>query len=266
MDVAQLWQGGVKDEGGVLDQAPCLPRTCRRGSWAPAGRPGCRRAPHQLGRQPRGSGRRGRCGPRPCRGRSSGAPRRRRRGPGVRGFRRSEEAGPRVATILVWRDMVVSLFLYVDALFGRWARRVLREWRSRARSCLRGTPGRRRRRWRCSPRRRAMWNLAIAARVSPPPAIEKASEWAMAEAIILVPPANCGSSNTPTGPFQTMVPALAMISESLAAVFGPTSRMRSLAPPRHRRCGWHGPARRLRRRRRRRPAAAPRRRVPSSCP
>jgi len=49
----------------------------------------------------------------------------------------------------------------------------------------------------------------------------------MAEASILVPPANCGSSKTPTGPFQTMVPALAMISESLAAVFGPTSRMRS---------------------------------------
>ncbi|MPN36840.1 hypothetical protein SDC9_184352 [bioreactor metagenome] len=51
----------------------------------------------------------------------------------------------------------------------------------------------------------------------------------MAEASILVPPANCGSSNTPTGPFQTMVPALATISASLTALFGPTSRMRSWA-------------------------------------
>ena len=71
--------------------------------------------------------------------------------------------------------------------------------------------------------------LAMAARVSPPPAMEKASEWAMAEAIILVPPANWGSSNTPTGPFQTMVPALAMISPRRAALFGPMSRMRSWA-------------------------------------
>src|SRR5574337_2150833 len=75
-----------------------------------------------------------------------------------------------------------------------------------------------------------MWNLAMAARVSPPPAMEKASEWAMAEAIILVPPANWGSSNTPTGPFQTMVPAWAMISASLAEDLGPMSRMRSWGP------------------------------------
>ncbi len=50
-------------------------------------------------------------------------------------------------------------------------------------------------------------NFAIAARVSPPPAIEKAFEAATASATARVPLANASNSKTPTGPFQTMVPA-----------------------------------------------------------
>ena len=47
----------------------------------------------------------------------------------------------------------------------------------------------------------------MAARVSPPPAIENAGERAMACASARVPAANGSCSNTPTGPFQTTVPA-----------------------------------------------------------
>ncbi len=50
-------------------------------------------------------------------------------------------------------------------------------------------------------------NRLIAASVSPPPAIEKALELAMASPRALVPQANASISNTPTGPFQTIVPA-----------------------------------------------------------
>ena len=55
--------------------------------------------------------------------------------------------------------------------------------------------------------RSATPNLAIAASVSPPPAIENAFDRAMASASARVPAANASNSNTPTGPFQTIVPA-----------------------------------------------------------
>ncbi len=58
--------------------------------------------------------------------------------------------------------------------------------------------------------RSAMPNLLMAAIVSPPPAIENASEAAIASASARVPLAKASISNTPTGPFQTMVPALAI--------------------------------------------------------
>ena len=51
-------------------------------------------------------------------------------------------------------------------------------------------------------------NCSIAASVSPPPAIENALLAAMASATRRVPAANSGFSNTPSGPFQTIVPAL----------------------------------------------------------
>ena len=49
--------------------------------------------------------------------------------------------------------------------------------------------------------------FSMAASVSPPPASEKALLRAMAWAIVRVPSPNWSNSNTPTGPFQTMVPA-----------------------------------------------------------
>ena len=67
----------------------------------------------------------------------------------------------------------------------------------------------------------------MAARVSPPPAIEKPLEAAMARARVSVPLAKASNSNTPTGPFQTMVPADFSCSASLAAVLGPMSRIMS---------------------------------------
>src|SRR5471030_3139066 len=69
--------------------------------------------------------------------------------------------------------------------------------------------------------------FAIAASVSPPPAIEKALELAMASASVLVPSPNWSNSNTPTGPFQTMVPAAAICAARMCAVFGPMSRIMS---------------------------------------
>src|SRR6185437_14434610 len=54
--------------------------------------------------------------------------------------------------------------------------------------------------------------LSTAARVSPPPAIENALDAAMARASVSVPLPNASNSNTPTGPFHTTVPALAIIS------------------------------------------------------
>jgi hypothetical protein len=52
----------------------------------------------------------------------------------------------------------------------------------------------------------------MAASVSPPPAIENASLAAIASATRSVPAANSGFSNTPSGPFQTIVPALWRLS------------------------------------------------------
>src|SRR5690606_493026 len=53
---------------------------------------------------------------------------------------------------------------------------------------------------------------STAARPSPPPATESASDAAMARASTSVPFANASNSNTPTGPFQTTVPALPAIA------------------------------------------------------
>ena len=69
--------------------------------------------------------------------------------------------------------------------------------------------------------------LAIAASVSPPPAIENALDWAIARAIARVPCSKAANSNTPTGPFQTMVPADWSCMASRAAVSGPMSKIRS---------------------------------------
>ncbi len=69
--------------------------------------------------------------------------------------------------------------------------------------------------------------LAMAARVSPPPAMLKASDAAMARAMVSVPCEKASNSNTPTGPFQTMVPAALSWAANWAAVSGPMSRIRS---------------------------------------
>ena len=61
--------------------------------------------------------------------------------------------------------------------------------------------------------------------VSPPPAREKPGAAAMARARVSVPPPNWSNSKTPTGPFQTMVPAWAMIAASSAAEAGPMSKI-----------------------------------------
>ena len=71
--------------------------------------------------------------------------------------------------------------------------------------------------------------LAIAARVSPPPAMLKAGDLAMARAMVSVPCENASNSKTPGGPFQTMVPARSSCAASAAAVCGPMSRIRSSA-------------------------------------
>lgn len=69
----------------------------------------------------------------------------------------------------------------------------------------------------------------MAAMVSPPPAIEKASDSATARASTRVPAANVLNSNTPTGPFHTMVPAVCKVWASATALSGPMSRIRSSA-------------------------------------
>jgi hypothetical protein len=51
--------------------------------------------------------------------------------------------------------------------------------------------------------------LAIAASVSPPPAMENALDAAIDSAIARVPLPKASNSKTPTGPFQTIVPAAA---------------------------------------------------------
>ena len=67
----------------------------------------------------------------------------------------------------------------------------------------------------------------MAATVSPPPAIEKAALDAIARAMPSVPFEKASNSNTPTGPFQTMVPASFSWAASRWVVSGPMSRMRS---------------------------------------
>ena len=61
-------------------------------------------------------------------------------------------------------------------------------------------------------------NQAIAANVSPPPARLYAGDAAIARAIVSVPCAKASNSNTPTGPFQTIVPADFRMSASDAAL------------------------------------------------
>ena len=67
----------------------------------------------------------------------------------------------------------------------------------------------------------------MAANVSPPPAMLKAELAPIAMANVLVPFSNAANSNTPTGPFHTMVPAAFSCSANMAAVAGPMSRIRS---------------------------------------
>ena len=67
----------------------------------------------------------------------------------------------------------------------------------------------------------------MAAKVSPPPAMLKAVDSAMACAMTRVPFSNAANSNTPTGPFHTMVPAALSCVASLAAVSGPMSKIKS---------------------------------------
>src|SRR5882724_563702 len=78
-----------------------------------------------------------------------------------------------------------------------------------------------------------MWEILLetpdwwtAATESPPPTMEVAPAVvaaATALAISRVPLAKPGISNTPIGPFQTMVLALAISATYVAAVFGPMS-------------------------------------------
>ena len=69
--------------------------------------------------------------------------------------------------------------------------------------------------------------FSMAASVSPPPASEKAWLAAMAWAIARVPSPNWSNSNTPTGPFHSIVPASAMSCAKRSAVSGPMSRINS---------------------------------------
>ena len=67
----------------------------------------------------------------------------------------------------------------------------------------------------------------MAAKVSPPPAMLKALESAIAWAMTLVPFSKAANSNTPTGPFQTMVPAALSWVAKRCAVSGPMSKIKS---------------------------------------
>ena len=69
--------------------------------------------------------------------------------------------------------------------------------------------------------------FAMAATVSPPPAMEKAPLEAIARAMPSVPFENASNSKTPTGPFQTMVPASFNWAANWWVVSGPMSRIRS---------------------------------------
>ena len=70
----------------------------------------------------------------------------------------------------------------------------------------------------------------MAARVSPPPAIENAGLSAIALATTRVPCPNWSNSKTPSGPFQTIVPAPAMTAATDSAASGPISRIISSSP------------------------------------
>ena len=59
---------------------------------------------------------------------------------------------------------------------------------------------------------------------SPPPTTESAPDSATALATATVPLSNGGFSNTPMGPFQMMVFALAISAENASMVRGPMSR------------------------------------------
>src|SRR6202521_5944984 len=71
--------------------------------------------------------------------------------------------------------------------------------------------------------------FSMAASVSPPPASEKALPRAIAWAMARVPSPNCANSNTPTGPFQMMVPASCSSALQRSALSGPMSRIISSA-------------------------------------
>src|SRR5678809_1271727 len=82
--------------------------------------------------------------------------------------------------------------------------------------------------------------LAIAASVSPPPAMLNAFDAAIARAMVSVPAAKAANSNPPTGPFQPPVRA------SLARAASPPVAGRLLHPgrrPRHGRRGHGDPGR-----------------------
>ena len=71
--------------------------------------------------------------------------------------------------------------------------------------------------------------FSMAASVSPPPARENALLRAIACATARVPSPNCSNSNTPTGPFQRIVPAVCSSALQRSAVSGPMSRIISSA-------------------------------------
>ena len=73
-------------------------------------------------------------------------------------------------------------------------------------------------------------NVSMAARVSPPPAIENPALAATASARRAVPAANARCSKTPTGPFQMIVPASPTIRARCPALSGPMSRIMSAGP------------------------------------
>ena len=68
-----------------------------------------------------------------------------------------------------------------------------------------------------------MPSARTAAAESPPPTTVSPSTAATASAIALVPAANAGNSNTPSGPFQNTVLASASFSANRARVRGPAS-------------------------------------------
>ena len=73
----------------------------------------------------------------------------------------------------------------------------------------------------------------MAANVSPPPATENASLAAMASASAMVPAPKLSNSNTPTGPFQIIVPADAIIPKRLVLTRASAEAVRDLVerPP-----------------------------------